>query len=124
MTISKPVRETKTPKKKENQDKEKKAKEIINRGGSSPKPEKIPSKKKPGRPKKEATNLLPENTSGKFEMKSVQLRLYASKLDEIDNIIRQFQLKEMLPPTYSRHAWFEEAVDEKLKRDTKTLTNT
>ncbi len=119
MTISKPARESKTTtNKKETQDKEKKAKEVISRGGSSPKPEKTPSKKKPGRPRKEAKDSFSE----KFELKSIQLRLYTSKLIEIDNIIKQFQLKEVLPPTYSRHTWFEEAVDEKIKRDTKTLT--
>ena len=120
MTISKPARESKTTtSKKETPEKEKKAKEVINRGGSSPKkvPTKTPSKKKPGRPKKEAKDLFSE----KFELKSIQLRLYASKLNEIDNIIKQFQLKEVLPPTYSRHTWFEEAVNEKIRKDTKTL---
>lgn len=105
MAISKPVRSIKkenNKKKINKKTKEKKAKEIINRGGSSTKA---------------------VSQASKFEMKNIQLRLYNSKIEEIDSILEQFKANDLLPPTFSRQKWFEEAIEEKIKRDNKTLGN-
>lgn len=93
MAVSrKPKREeAKTPANKASVD-ESKINEVIERGGSVP---------------NEQVSTLYED-----EQKSVQLRLYKSMIDEIDEVRNQTR-KGKKP---SRHAWILEAIEEKLQR--------
>ena len=54
--------------------------------------------------------------NGSEELKRVQLRLYSSKLSEIDRAIEDLKVSRKRKPTFSRHQWLEEAIEEKLKR--------
>jgi hypothetical protein len=50
-------------------------------------------------------------------LRRVQLRLYGTKIAEIDAAIEQSKATRKRKPTFSRHKWLEEAIEEKLERD-------
>ena len=50
-------------------------------------------------------------------LKRVQLRLYASQLNDIDNAIEKLKRDRKRFPKFSRHQFLLEAIDEKLDRE-------